>query len=282
MMAPSYSPKFYAAHMEGSRRSARQVVPLLMELLEPESVVDIGCGVGIWLAEFSSQGVEVCGADGGYCQDAGLVIDRLNFHAVDLSACSQTGKVPGIERKFSLCLSLEVAEHLSESCADGFVNLLTNLSDVVLFSAAIPDQGGTNHINEQWPPYWIEKFRNRGFIPTDIIRILTWDNRDIESWYRQNMVLFFNEKIFHKYQAKLQRCDVSLSDQCYSRVHPDFYLACNEYYRSIDCLKEYNHTILIYALYRKLYEFLFKKGKNIVKRVLPRKFIVKRKFKNNV
>ena len=244
MVETVYGHAFYASQMEGSRRSAKEVVPLLVELLKPETVIDVGCGVGTWLAEFSSKGVEVCGADGGYCRDAGLVIDRLNFHAVDLRACSQTGEVPGIKRKFSLCLSLEVAEHLPESCADGFVNLLTNLSDVVLFSAAIPDQGGTNHINEQWPPYWIEKFRNRGFIPNDIIRILTWDNRNIEPWYRQNMVMFFNENVFHKYQAQLQRCDVSLSDQSYSRVNPDFYLACNEYYRSIDYLQEYNSTVL--------------------------------------
>lgn len=56
-------------------------------------------------------------------------------------------------RKFDLCVSMEVAEHLPPSRADSFVADLVGLAPVVLFSAAVPEQGGTNHLNEQWPDY---------------------------------------------------------------------------------------------------------------------------------
>ena len=59
-----------------------------------------------------------------------------------------------------------------------------------MFSAAIPYQGGQNHINEQEPNYWIEKFENEGFKLFDILRPLFWDNTEVDSWYRQNMLLF--------------------------------------------------------------------------------------------
>ena len=56
-----------------------------------------------------------------------------------------------IDRRFDLALSLEVAEHLPPECGSEFVQTLTDLSSVILFSAAIPFQGGTDHLNEQWP-----------------------------------------------------------------------------------------------------------------------------------
>lgn len=56
-------------------------------------------------------------------------------------------------RRFDLAMTIEVAEHLTPVRADSFVEDLTRLSDVVLFSAAIPAQGGINHVNEQWQSY---------------------------------------------------------------------------------------------------------------------------------
>jgi hypothetical protein len=70
------------------------------------------------------------------------------------------------------------------------VTSLTLLGPVVLFSAAVPGQGGTRHLNEQWPEYWVALFERREYIAIDCIRRRVWDNDEVSWWYSQNMLLF--------------------------------------------------------------------------------------------
>lgn len=81
-----------------------------------------------------------------------------------------------IDRQFDLVISLEVAEHLPKECAATFVDSLTRLGPVILFSAAIPFQGGTDHINEQWLDYWAKYFQEKGYVAIDCIRKRIWQN----------------------------------------------------------------------------------------------------------
>jgi hypothetical protein len=95
-----------------------------------------------------------------------------------------------LDRKFDLLISLEVAEHLKEESADDFIQSLCAHSDLILFSAAIPFQGGQNHLNEQHPTYWIQKFESHGYHVYDPIRPLVWNSTEVDVWYKQNMFLF--------------------------------------------------------------------------------------------
>ena len=95
-----------------------------------------------------------------------------------------------LERRFELALCLEVGEHLPERSAPALVESLAAAAPVVLFSAAVPGQGGTSHVNEQWPPYWERLFAEQGMRKYDVIRPLIWCDRSIESWYRQNIYIF--------------------------------------------------------------------------------------------
>ena len=92
-----------------------------------------------------------------------LPIPKKNFFAVDLKRPLQ------LERRFDLVLSLEVAEHLPEECAATFVESLIGLGSVILFSAAIPFQGGTHHVNEQWSNYWVKNFQEREYVVIDTL-----------------------------------------------------------------------------------------------------------------
>jgi SAM-dependent methyltransferase len=183
-----YGKAFYEDQMGGSLLSAREVVPIILRLLDPASVVDVGCGVGTWLSVFREHSIEdVVGVDGSYVDKSLLHISPDRFTECDLS------KGCALNRNFDLAISLEVAEHLPPESADVFVRDLTRLSDAIVFSAAVPGQGGTNHVNEQWPTYWKHLFEARGFILVDCFRKRMWDNRNIACCYRQNMFLFMKE-----------------------------------------------------------------------------------------
>lgn len=167
--------------------AAREVVPIVMELVKPLSVIDVGCGIGTWLSVFQQAGAkEILGVDGEYVDRMLLHISEEHFVAVDLIQPFR------YDKKFDLVVSLEVAEHLPESAADTLVGTLVSLGNTILFSAAIPGQGGQNHLNEQWPGYWQEKFSKHGFHFHDAIRQKIWHNPNIEWWYRQNLYLVTN------------------------------------------------------------------------------------------
>jgi SAM-dependent methyltransferase len=183
-----YTPAFYADISAGSLRSARKVVPHLTATIAPKSVIDVGCGTGSWLRAFKESGVpRVVGLDGDWVKPEALMIQPDEFRRTDLTAALSAGD------RYDLAMSVEVAEHLPARCADAFVDFLTTSAPVVLFSAAVPLQGGTEHSNEQWPSYWEGKFRARGFHAIDRLRWKIWDDREIEWWYRQNLLLFVHD-----------------------------------------------------------------------------------------
>ena len=177
------------AEWEGSLRSARLVVPIVMRLVRLGSVLDVGCGWGSWLKAFQEHGVSVVrGFDGSWADQDRLLIDKRNFRTVDLTEPFEPGD------RFDLAVCLEVAEHLPERAASRLIQTLTRAAPLVLFSAAIPGQGGHGHINEQWPEYWAMLYREHGFRRLDPIRRHVWQDDRIEWWYRQNLYLFASDE----------------------------------------------------------------------------------------
>lgn len=217
-MQPPYTEDFYKNQREGSRRSAKEIIPLVVELLQPQSVIDVGCGVGTWLSVFTEFGVEdIFGVDNDYVDKKLLEIPEERFLPTDLKRPLR------INRQFDLVMSLEVAEHLPGECAGTFVDSLTRLGPVVLFSAAIPFQGGTHHINEQWPEYWAQYFQDGGYAAIDWIRKEIWQNDNVEWWYAQN-ILMFTRLDYVETHPVLKRMFEGTTPSQLSIVHPKKYL----------------------------------------------------------
>ena len=175
------------------------------------------------LKAFQEAGASVIrGVDGSWVNKDLLMIPSECFTQSDLSQPDLPDKIP--EKHFDLTVSTEVAEHLEQQYADTFMDNLAAFSDVILFSAAIPGQGGTHHVNEQWPSYWIAKFRARGFVPVDCIRSRLWHNEDVHSWYKQNLMMFVKESALDKYPALKREAGRRVLDA----VHPVLWKArCN-------------------------------------------------------
>lgn len=182
-----YSGDFYAYIDSGSRRSARVVAELLRDEIEINSLLDVGSGHGAWAAEWLAAGVgEVVAVDGDYVRRDQLAIPAENFVAHDLSTPLDLG------RRFDLVQTLEVAEHLPPAKADLFVDNLARHGDVILFSAAVPHQGGEHHVNEQPPEYWRAKLAARGYGVFDFLRPRLRERREVMPWYRFNTYLYAN------------------------------------------------------------------------------------------
>jgi SAM-dependent methyltransferase len=216
MAKTHYDDSFYGYQMEGSLLSAMEMVPMIYDLFKPKSIIDIGCGVGGWLRAFK----EICkiddirGVDGEYVKVDNLKIPRENFVSYDLTKYYDAG------RKFDLSMSLEVGEHLPDSAADDFVKTLVTAARKVVFSAALPGQGGTFHINEQFPEYWASKFAKYDFVPVDYFRKKIWNNEKIEWWYRQNILVFVHKDELANY-PQLQDAYQKTDGEFLSRIHPN-------------------------------------------------------------
>ncbi len=212
-----YTSEFYRKQAGGSLQSARAIAPVLMELVKPRSVVDVGCGVGPWLLAFSELGIEdFWGIDGDYVDRQALLIPPDRFAATDLS---RPFTAP---RTYDLALSLEVAEHLPETSAAVFVESLTRLAPAVYFSAAIPGQGGTSHQNEQWPDYWSELFARRGYAAADCIRRRFWHDPGVEFWYSQNGILYVDRSRMRP--GQLTQKDIDWGAPPPRLVHPQLFI----------------------------------------------------------
>lgn len=180
-----YDDQFYSGQAPASYRSAAIYARHLWRYVQPRSVVDVGCGRGSWLKAFKELGsTQLTGVDGAWNSRDKMIDGAIEFIPSDLNAGIEIG------RTFDLAVSLEVAEHLAPEVASSFVHTLTDLSEIVLFGAACPGQGGVAHINEQFPSWWAKKFAEKGYMAFDLFRPAFWGNGEVQFWYRQNTFLY--------------------------------------------------------------------------------------------
>ena len=219
-----YDSGFFQQHVTGSLTSAQAVLPVLFRYYRPESIVDVGCGLGPWLKATMDLGVtDVVGLDGDYVDRNMLMIPEANFRPTDLR------RRITMDRRFDLAISMEVAEHLPYHRSETFVRDLVALSDVVLFSAALPYQGGVDHINEQWLEFWAVLFQRYGYLPCDVFRRQFWGDHAVEFWYSQNLMVLCTKE----HAAKTFPSEFLASGRPLSYPHPLTFLVNVARYRPL-------------------------------------------------
>jgi len=185
----SYDQSFISYTAGSSEYAARQIVPHLREVAPVASVLDVGCAAGTWLRIWSELGAtDIKGLDGDYVSPSALEIPRKCFTAVDLTTPVSLG------RKFDLVQSLEVAEHIAPEASANFVETIVRHSTgYIVFSAAVPGQGGEYHVNERPLEYWRDLFREHGYHAFDFVRPRIQDDPKISFWYRFNILVYVHE-----------------------------------------------------------------------------------------
>jgi len=159
-----YNPLVHYSFVRAARRNAPPLVRAVRELFPgARTLVDVGCGPGIFAAEFQRNGFAVVACEYSARLRAKAAAQGVSVHAFDLSKDTQLP--PDVPRDLAICL--EVAEHLPPSLAEPLVRYVADCGRQVIFTAAHPGQGGTGHVNEQPKSYWIEKFRAIGLTNQD-------------------------------------------------------------------------------------------------------------------
>lgn len=214
-MSTPYSQRYYEALKEDSLASAREVVPRILKLFPSESVVDVGCGAGTWTRVYAEAGCRITGIDGSTIREDQLLFPKESFIRHDLNQRLES------RTTYDLVHCVEVAEHLSPERATTFVADLCAMGKVIVFSAAIPGQGGTFHVNEQWQDYWVGLFEANGYLAFDCFRSHIWDNPNVAWWYCQNLFAF----IHPSHTAAVESARKATSPLPRNLVHPRAWLA---------------------------------------------------------
>jgi SAM-dependent methyltransferase len=202
----AYDDVFFEAMDASALRSAEVVVSLVQESLPIRSVFDVGCGRGGWLRVWQRHGVDdVFGIDGPYLDPQTLLIPREKYQAADLSRPLTLG------RQFDLVESLEVGEHIAVEHSNQFLETILSHGKPVLFSAAVPGQGGTYHVNEQPYEHWRDRFAERGYALFDFVRPHIVKNRSVDYFYRYNILLFAHESVCGRLPQRIQSTRIAPS-----------------------------------------------------------------------
>lgn len=207
-----FTPEVYEQIRLGAQQSAAAIVPVLIEVCEPNDVVDVGCGEGWFAREFAQAGCAVTGYDEWVTEPT--LVGGVEFRHIDLEADSS----PIFAARHDLAVCLEVAEHIHAEAGDLLVEHLCASAPIIVFSAAIPGQGGHGHLNEQWPAYWVERFARQGFSGSGSLRWHFWNDGRVEPWYKQNLLLFAKTETLMKAVSRFAP-DYTI----YPVVHPAFY-----------------------------------------------------------
>ncbi len=189
-----YDKQFFKNTIKLELDSALAVVKIILEHYQPSSVIDLGCGAGIYLQAFAKQGVkDLLGIDGAPAAKDEFIFDPKKILIFDLS------KKLKLPKKYDLCLCLEVAEHLPASQADKLVDNIIGAADKIIFTAAVPGQGprSIGHINEQPNSYWIKKFQKKNFryrrkLSNQLRQAMK--KQEVVWWISNNLMIFEKKK----------------------------------------------------------------------------------------
>lgn len=140
-----------------TEETAASITSYIAGKYHPRSVLDVGCGMGNYLAYFAKDGCETLGVEGSQA-----AIRRVPETVLAIQ--HDLRKPLRVNRKFDLVMSVEVAEHIPRKYSETLVDAICNHArDLVVFTAAPPGTPGNDHVNCRDREFWDDLFGHRGF-----------------------------------------------------------------------------------------------------------------------
>lgn len=168
-------PKPYGARHFRRRQELRGdygvLAEALLDRLDFDSVLDVGCANGFLLERFAAAGREIAGIE-----LSPEVAEVLPLEVAPAVAVGDFGEVPRhFPQRFDLVCCVEVAEHIDPARSRELVTVVTGAARRwIYFTAAPPGQSGRGHINcrphEEWLGWFAEEGWRVAGDETDVLR----------------------------------------------------------------------------------------------------------------
>ena len=161
---------------------AERLATWVAETLQPQTVLDIGCGPGIYVDALRDHGIEAIGIDTDK-----RIEGKPHLKKESLFETNSTAEV---------VICLEVAEHISKDMSEQVANCVADCvipDGILIWTAAKPGQGGTGHINCQPKDYWVQRLSNYGLQRDELLETQLLDYAKsgyYMGWFLQNLIVF--------------------------------------------------------------------------------------------
>ena len=132
------------------------IADAIVRELQPGSVLDVGCAIGLLVEALRLRGVEAYGVD-----VSEYAISQVHPSIRDF--CRLGLATESFGRRYDLIVCIEVLEHLPPEQAQAAVANFCRHADRVLFSSSPFDYVEPTHFNVQPPHYWARLFAQQGF-----------------------------------------------------------------------------------------------------------------------
>lgn len=158
----------------------QKIIDRTIELFNPKSVLDLGCGTGKSLDYFISKGISVVGIEG-----SALAIHKAQNSKAILKY--DLRKELNLNKRFDLVWSFEFVEHIHPRYVHNLLKTFSNHSDRIVMSAAKPGQEGDGHFNAQLETYWMKQFEKYGY---RLNKDKTENLRSLDEIFAKNTLVF--------------------------------------------------------------------------------------------
>jgi hypothetical protein len=183
-----YSYDFHKSIESEEQPQAAKLAEFIQQNYNPSVFLDFGSSSGLYVREIKQRMPTIESIGYEFAEDA-----VKNALCSDIILADLTNPLDRVKKDNTVGICLEVLEHISEDDWKPVLQNISNLCDVIFFSAAIPGQGGTGHINCRWKIDWIRRFNKLGWVvDLDMTRNVIREMQTTRhmGWFINNIVVF--------------------------------------------------------------------------------------------